>query len=370
MKRCPKCGKYYEDSRLSCPDCRVGLIYDEGDNKSVFDHVADGIGAFADGMDNISDEVNRVFNRRPSPSRRFTKKELNKIRKVRSGKSNLPGRVCLFGFGGLFLLATVGAYDLLEGIVYLIIGLALAGSGVLLTLKTRNKVRMWDRYDALIRWTGNTSLEFLAGKTGKTVEQVSMDIQNMINRNFLIGPEGNLSAFIDGEYELLIMTDYRTGKPLEPVDEYLKGREVRETRENKAGSADTGRSGTVKVLRRAFDEIEDDEVREYVFQLAGSVGRIEKKLSANPELRSMPVIQKLESDYTPQMVKLVETYRTKDGSPDVLARVGHSLKVCAEAFENIEDKLYEKDDFETMVDLDVMEATFRKDGLLDSEFDI
>ena len=46
------------------------------------------------------------------------------------------------------------------------------------------------------------------------------------------------------------------------------------------------------------------------------------------------------------------------------------LGTCAKAFDNIEAKVYERDDIDTKVDMEVLRKTFEREGLLGSDFNI
>jgi len=243
-------------------------------------------------------------------------------------------------------------------------------AGLGLMIKMKKTVKRWDMYESMIRWSGITPLAFIAEKLGKSIDQVSTDLQEMITKNFLIGPGGDLVPYIDREHDLLVMTDYQSGMPLESVEEYLARIREKERVQKEAEERESRKTDHVFMIRTASEQVSDPVVKNSLFQLASSLSRIEKKLDRNSDLKSLPYIRKLETAYLPNTMKLIGVYMHGTSSEEVTQRVRDSLRICAEAFENIEERLYDADDLNTIVDLDVMEAMFRRDGLLDSDFEI
>ena len=158
------------------------------------------------------------------------------------------------------------------------------------------------------------------------------------------------------------MTEFGTGKPLEPVEEAIKRRKAQEKIRNESDS--------IKTIRQAVLEISDEEMRDCLFELSGSIGKIEKKLKENPELGKMDVVRKFDETYLPRTLELVEKYRKGDGSPETLAKIKETLATCAEAFGNIEESIYNRESEDTLADIEVIKAMLAREGFLDSDFDI
>ena len=124
------------------------------------------------------------------------------------------------------------------------------------------------------------------------------------------------------------------------------------------------------MIRKAVLDVNDEEVRDYLFELSGSIGKIEKKLKENPELAKMEIVRKFKETYLPRTLELVEKYRKGDGSEETQAKIKETLAICAEAFDNIEESIYERESEDTLADIEVIKAMLAREGFLDSDFDI
>ena len=226
----------------------------------------------------------------------------------------------------------------------------------------KSRQTKWGKYEALINWQGNTSLEYISENTGYPKEKVIKDLQDMIDRKFLIGPKEDLGAYIDKANDLLVMTDFGTGKPLEPLDEAIKRRKTQQKIKSESDS--------IRAIRKAVLEIEDEQVRDYLFEMSGSIGKIEKKLKEKPELARMEIVRKFNETYLPRTLDLIEKYRKNDGSPEAMGKIKETLGICAEAFANIEESIYERESEDTIADIEVIKAMLAREGFLDSDFDL
>ena len=104
--------------------------------------------------------------------------------------------------------------------------------------------------------------------------------------------------------------------------------------------------------------------------MSGSIGKIEKKLKEKPELKRMEIVRKFNDTYLPRTLELIEKYRKNDGSPEAMEKIKETLGICAEAFENIEESIYERESEDTIADVEVIKAMLAREGFLDSDFDI
>ena len=129
-------------------------------------------------------------------------------------------------------------------------------------------------------------------------------------------------------------------------------------------------SESIKAIRQAVLEVKDEEVRDILFELSGSIGKIEKKLKDKPEFAKMDNVRRFNETYLPRTIELIEKYRTGDGSPETMEKIKETLKICAEAFENIEENIYERESEDTLADIEVIKAMLAREGFLDSDFDI
>ena len=132
---------------------------------------------------------------------------------------------------------------------------------------------------------------------------------------------------------------------------------------------------TIKTrLNQAFLSLSEEEMYKYFDlirkSLSGSIGKIEKKLKENPELEKMDIVRKFDETYLPRTLDLIEKFRKGDGSPETLAKIKETLATCAEAFENIEESIYDRESEDTLADIEVIKAMLAREGFLDSDFEI
>jgi len=301
--------------------------------------------------------------RRENPAeKRLTQDELRSIRNARNCLGLKIGKYASCAAAVFTGLMALGSHTLMDTVVYGICILLFAVVAVLLHNVTKNRQTKWGKYEALINWQGNTSLDYIVENTGYPKEKVIKDLQDMIDRKFLIGPKEDLGAYIDKVNELLVMTDFGTGKPLEPLDEAIRRRKTQQKIKSESDS--------IRLIRQAVMQVEDEQVRDYLFDISGSIGKIEKKLKENPELAKMEIVRKFNETYLPRTLDLVEKFRKNDGSPEAMGKIKETLGICAEAFENIEESIYERESEDTITDIEVIKAMLAREGFLDSDFDI
>ena len=301
--------------------------------------------------------------RREDPgAKRLTQDELRSIRNARNCLGLKFGKYASCAAAIFTGIMAIGATSAMDAVIYGIIVALLAALAIVLHNVQKNRQTKWGKYEALINWQGNTSLEYISENTGYPMEKVIRDLQEMIDKKFLIGPKEDLGAYIDKANELLVMTDFGTGKPLEPLDEAIKRRKTQQKIKSESDS--------IKAIRKAVLEIEDEQVRDYLFEMSGSIGKIEKKLKEKPELKRMEIVRKFNDTYLPRTLELIEKYRKNDGSPEAMEKIKETLGICAEAFENIEESIYERESEDTIADVEVIKAMLAREGFLDSDFDI
>lgn len=301
--------------------------------------------------------------RREDPgAKRLTQDELRSIRNARNCLGLKFGKYASCAAAIFTGIMAMGATSAMDAVIYGIIVALLAALAIVLHNVQKNRQTKWGKYEALINWQGNTSLEYISENTGYPMEKVIRDLQEMIDKKFLIGPKEDLGAYIDKANELLVMTDFGTGKPLEPLDEAIKRRKTQQKIKSESDS--------IKAIRKAVMEIEDEQVRDYLFEMSGSIGKIEKKLKEKPELKRMEIVRKFNDTYLPRTLELIEKYRKNDGSPEAMEKIKETLGICAEAFENIEESIYERESEDTIADVEVIKAMLAREGFLDSDFDI
>lgn len=301
--------------------------------------------------------------RREDPgAKRLTADEL---RSIRNSRNSLGLKFAQYGAIAAAVLSAMSVFSagaMLDVMVSAGLTMLWIILAILLHVTIRRRQTKWSNYEALINWEGNTSLDYIAQNTGYPKDKVVKDLQFMIDKKFLIGPKENLGAYIDIHNDLLVMTEFGTGKPLEPVEEAIKRRKAQEKIRNESDS--------IKTIRQAVLEISDEEMRDCLFELSGSIGKIEKKLKENPELEKMDIVRKFDETYLPRTLELIEKFRKGDGSPETMAKIKETLGVCAEAFENIEESIYSRESEDTLADIEVIKQLLAREGFLDSDFQI
>ena len=301
--------------------------------------------------------------RREDPgAKRLTSDELRSIRNARNSlglKFAQYGAIAAAVLSAMSIFSAGAMLDVMVSAGLAVLWIILA---ILLHVTIRRRQTKWSNYEALINWEGNTSLDYIAQNTGYPKDKVVKDLQFMIDKKFLIGPRENLGAYIDIHNDLLVMTEFGTGKPLEPVEEAIKRKKAQEKIRNESDS--------IKTIRQAVLEISDEEMRDCLFELSGSIGKIEKKLKENPELEKMDIVRKFDETYLPRTLELIEKYRKGDGSPETMAKIKETLGICAEAFDNIEESIYNRESEDTLADIEVIKQLLAREGFLDSDFQI
>ena len=301
--------------------------------------------------------------RREDPgAKRLTSDELRSIRNARNSlglKFAQYGAIAAAVLSAMSIFSAGAMLDVMVSAGLAVLWIILA---ILLHVTIRRRQTKWSNYEALINWEGNTSLDYIAQNTGYPKDKVVKDLQFMIDKKFLIGPRENLGAYIDIHNDLLVMTEFGTGKPLEPVEEAIKRKKAQEKIRNESDS--------IKTIRQAVLEISDEEMRDCLFELSGSIGKIEKKLKENPELAKTDIVRKFDETYLPRTLDLIEKYRKGDGSPETMAKIKETLGICAEAFENIEENIYNRESEDTLADIEVIKQLLAREGFLDSDFQI
>lgn len=292
---------------------------------------------------------------------RFTQREIKKIEKKRKGNNGIGWVIAGIVFGAAFL-SSAELTDMSEAVISYVLGGLCLFFAFRHLFSAKSKARRWENIDAAINHRGNTEVSYIAKKTGYPTDKIRIDLQEMIRNHFFIGEFQDLDAYLDGELDMLIMIRYPLGTPLEAV----KGK----TDEVKIKMEKAREIPEIKALRRAISKVDDEDVKSSLLDLEGSVRRIEDHLIEKPELREKASVRKLKEYYLPQVITLVEKYEKGSLSEETLAEIKDVIGTCADAFQNMERNLLERDDLDTMVDIDVLKTTLSREGLLGSDFDV
>lgn len=260
---------------------------------------------------------------------------------------------------GLLDLTTITTYTGMGDLISTAVtGVGLTIAGVILIVRAKRTVAKWDRYESFINKKGNTSIPWLAVKMGLPENTVRVDVQAMINKGFFDRPKYGISAYINGEYDLVVMTKY--DEVMEPL------RKAKPVQEEKAPPANS----YLAKLRQEMNRTEDQDLLETLRDIEESISKIEAKIADEPSLKDMTNIRQLKETYLPQTLELIRKFNDGEGSEQTRWEIRAMLGTCAKAFDNIEAKVYERDDIDTKVDMEVLRKTFEREGLLGSDFNI
>ena len=306
---------------------------------------------------------------------REKEKELKKIRNKRTGRTRMIlGWVCLIvGVVDIFSNMYAFSYSPMQGLQQTILPLLMACVGAWLIRSTRKNVATWNQYDTLINKNGNTSLRMISRKTGLSVNAVTKDIQEMINNGFFRDEDGNIGAYINGEYDILVMM--KNGAPIESIEDTIKREEQAAKAEaRKDDKTDKPRKWTEGDYANAIATVAADEkdpdVVESLKSIEDSLRKIDRLIKRKPEMESQKGVQQLREVYLPKTMELVEKLWTSDPGSAVMLEIKGILHTCSIAYKNIVDKVYKREDEDTLIDIEVLEQIFAREGLLGSDFDI
>ena len=311
----------------------------------------------------------------------YNPKKLRQIKDRRRCRSKRIGGWILTAIGGLSILDGItdlignGALsDAFDGLIFLI-------PGLFLLLHAKRQVSRWDRYEALIDGRGNTSIRMLCEKMKLPEKTVHADLYRMISNDFFIGPNYNIEAYIDGERDMLVMAV--GGRPLKPLPEMASAEAEQEPQRQQQTSDyardDDGKDDRpeketdirveltdLEMIRKVITETSDDEVRNSLYGIEGSLRRIDDRIHVEPGLMKKASIRKLYKYYVPQIMELIRAYRDKDTSVEMRRQIGEALHTSAGALASIEAGLLEKEQMDLEVNIQVLRNMFARDGLLKS----
>lgn len=302
-------------------------------------------------------------------------KEEKKIKNKRTGRTRMIWGWILLIVGGLnvidgFRLFNISFVEGLQGIAFPLI---LTLVGIYLIQNTKKNVAKWDKYDVLINQNGNTSLPMVADKMGLPIEQVRKDIQQMINEGFFRDEYGNVGAYIHGEHDILVMM--RDGQPKEPVEKTVKEQKAAAKAEAEAAAAEAANKERRKdeyadAIGKAAAEVSDPDVADSLRSIESSVRKINRKIERRPELKESDSVRQLREIYLPKTMELVDKLTHQDAGPEAMLEIKGILNTCAVAYKSIVDKVYKREDEDTLIDIEVLKQTFEREGLLGSDFDV
>lgn len=285
-------------------------------------------------------------------------RNVSNVSAKRSCRGMRVGGWILVVLGACFVLSGIYQETVMDLITTLATAIGFLIAGGLLLLGAKKTVAKWDRYESFINKKGNTSIPWLADKMGLPEKNVRVDVQSMINKGFFDKPSKGISAYINGEYDLIVMTKY--DEVMEPL---RKAKPVKKEEQAPANSY-------LGKLQEEIDRTTDQELLATLRDIEGSIKKIEAKIQEEPSLKNMTSIRKLKETYLPQTLELIRKFNDGEGSDETRWEIKAMLATCAKAFKNIQAKVYERDDIDTKVDMEVLKKTLEREGLLGSDFNI
>ena len=302
-------------------------------------------------------------------------KEEKKIKNKRTGRTRMIWGWILLIVGGLNVIDGFRLFhiSLVEGLQGIAFPLILTLVGIYLIQNTKKNVAKWDKYDALINQNGNTPLPMLADKMGLPLEQVRKDIQQMINEGFFRDEYGSVGAYIHGEHDILVMM--RNGQPKEPVEKTVKeqkeaAKAAAEAAKAEAADKERRKDEYADAIGKAAAEVSDPDVADSLRSIESSVRKINRKIERRPELKESDSVRQLREIYLPKTMELVDKLTHQDAGPEAMLEIKGILNTCAVAYKSIVDKVYKREDEDTLIDIEVLKQTFEREGLLGSDFDV
>lgn len=240
----------------------------------------------------------------------------------------------------------------------------------------------WNQYETLIDKHGNTYLDDLASKCGKSYKRVCRDLQDMIDAGEFGGSNDKNGAYIDYEEHFLVMS--KNGRPIIPLHEILEedvieveGEEI--TYENITEELDNNLFGEyIHSISCSIDKIADKEnkcdsdskVKDSLRAIEHSIKKIQAKTDKHPELKDNAGVIKLTNSHLPHLMMLIENYLDETASEKSLNELCDVFIVSEEAFTKIDKELSKMMDEETTVNIRALQSELERDGLTKSDFDL
>ena len=295
-----------------------------------------------------------------------------------TGKTRGIGKMILgslLGGLGLICLAAIPGMEKDLVLMDIVVSAIFIIPGALLIGNFLGSNKDWHRYEALINNRGNTRIDLIAAKIGRKVSRVRTDLQKMINKGFLTERENGISAYIDGEYDLVVMT--KNGKPIVPVEQTMADDIAKQKAKEQAAAEKARRDAAVSpedkfiiVLDDAAEMATDADTIGYLKRMKKSMVNIKKMLADSPKDNDRKSIQKMKDQYIPSTIEMIQKYLDSATSESMKNEIKGMLSTMATAYKNIEKQLQQQDDIDTGIDIEVMRQTLARDGLLDPDFNV
>ena len=295
----------------------------------------------------------------------YAKKKTNKKRHCRTRK--IIGVILLVL--GLLMLVPTEEYPYLEDNIGFC--LVLVVPAIILFITAFVQVGQWDKIEKCLEGKNTVPISYIADSTGVSVIDAAARLRKMINLNFFEFV-GGYNAVIDEQNMVFVRT--RNGRPLDELTRQnaaQAAKDAEELRKKEAElEAERKQSANIRAIRDAIAKTEDQETVKVLRDLQKSVADIENTLIAKPELAHNNLVVRLREGYMPDVLNIIGKLNEEFITEETKNQIIDTIKVCTEAFKNINGQLNEGDNIATQVDMEVLRATLQSEGLLDSDFDL
>lgn len=293
----------------------------------------------------------------------------------------------VFGLSALGLLAVMTT-SALSPIGWWIAGgcgaLTLGFAGMLWTGISQNRrIGRLKRYVAELKRRGKSycEMEELSRSCGRTTGFVRKDIKKMIGLGML--PDVRMDK--KGSWLLLDDETYRQFQLFEKAQAQESGGKQRDIREEgcdeaRGGAKDSPLDTAVRqgeeymsTLRRLRESMPGDPVDARLLRLETILGHLFATLKKHPE--QMDEMERFMEYYLPTTVKLAESYREfaavefpGENIRQAREKILGTLDTINEAFEGLQDDLYQDAAFDAMTDASVLQTMLARDGMGEPDF--
>lgn len=250
-------------------------------------------------------------------------------------------------------------------------GLAVSAYGA----SIKSRADRFKKYVGLVKEKLYCSIEELADKTGKSIRYVRKDLKKMMDKKmFLQGhmdKKGTCFIASDAMYDQYMLTQKQYEEQL-----LLESKEaIRPAKATDSKVAKVLQEGRdyIAVIRKCNDEIPGEEMSEKLDKLEQLVTRIFARVEEEPALAYD--MQKMLSYYLPTTQKLLEAYRDLDKQnvevkniSETKREIEKSVDTINMACEGLLNDLFRDRAWDIQSDISVLTTMAKQDGYLKSDF--
>ncbi|MBQ6353654.1 MAG: 5-bromo-4-chloroindolyl phosphate hydrolysis family protein [Lachnospiraceae bacterium] len=277
--------------------------------------------------------------------------------------------------------------DIVMALILVAIGAGAIGYGL-------HNMRLYNLCEGMIKKDGNTSIDAIAEAIGKPYDKTVSILSTMLRKNYFP------NAYIDYKNRVLVMT--KNGQPMEtivpyegalcpfchrPVEEdalfcehcgkQIKNDEqVKEAHEKAAQKKkEEEKTKNLRELDALIAEIDEQEFTGKLRELKETSSKIFQKIEEDPELAAS--FRKFSNIYMPTIINAVKTYKSVRSAEYSIDETLESRKDALDALDmgidaakKLLGQLYDADQLNVSVDLEMLRRMMAADGLLQEQEDI